>query len=95
MKPIVYFDFEDIGDEKVSVDKKRLKEILDEVYQAGYDDGKNSNGVHWTPPVPSNPVTPNMPWEITAKSPINLEKPTYKPNITCEYTKAAQLQENI
>lgn len=84
MKPVVYFDFEDIGDGKVSIDKKRLKEILDEVYQAGYDDGKNSNDVHWTPPVPSNPVTPNMPWEITAKSPINLEKPTYKPNITCD-----------
>lgn len=91
MKPVVYFDFEDIGDGKVSVDKKRLKEILDEVYQAGYDDGKNSNGVHWTPPVPSNPTTPNMPWEITAKSPITLEKPPCEPNITCGDVRTALL----
>lgn len=91
MKPVVYFDFEDIGNDQVSIDKKRLKEILDEVYQAGYDDGKNFNSVHWTSPFPSNPITPNMPWEITAKSPINLDKPQYEPNITCKYTKSAQL----
>ena len=45
MKPVVYFDFEDIGNDQVSIDKKRLKEILDEVYQAGYDDGKNSQTI--------------------------------------------------
>lgn len=45
MKPAVYFDFEDIGNDQVSIDKKRLKEILDEVYQAGYDDGKNSQTI--------------------------------------------------
>lgn len=50
MKPVVYFDFEDIGDGKVSIDKKRLKEILDEVYQAGYEDGiKNKTTITTTP----------------------------------------------
>lgn len=50
MKPVVYFDFEDIGYGKVSIDKKRLKEILDEVYQTGYDDGiKNKTTITTTP----------------------------------------------
>lgn len=50
MKPVVYFDFEDIGAGKVSIDKKRLKEILDEVYQAGYEDGiKNKTTITTTP----------------------------------------------
>lgn len=54
MKPAVYFDFEDIGNDQVSIDKKRLKEILDEIYQAGYDDGKNSQTIPkpiWTLPI--------------------------------------------
>ena len=44
MKPVVYFDFKECEDDNNSVviTKDRLKEILDEVYQAGYSDG-NSN----------------------------------------------------
>lgn len=43
MKPLVYFDFEEYDDDKslVLVSKDRLKEILEEVYQAGYSDGSN------------------------------------------------------
>lgn len=43
MKPLVYFDFEEYdGDENlVLIEKNRLKEILEEVYQAGYSDGSN------------------------------------------------------
>ena len=92
MKPVVYFDFEDIGDGKVSVDKKRLKEILDEVYQAGYDDGKNSQTIPkplWT--ITNTPL-PTIRQEITGTpTPATLEKTSYEPNITCEYVKAAQL----
>lgn len=41
MKPLIYFDkFEVYGDDKVMVKKETLAEIFDEVYQAGYDDGK-------------------------------------------------------
>lgn len=44
MKPVVYFDFKECENDSNSVviTKDRLKEILDEVYQAGYSDG-NSN----------------------------------------------------
>jgi len=45
MKPLVYFDFEefDVDPNLVLIDKKRLQEILEEVYNAGFDDGKKSN----------------------------------------------------
>lgn len=41
MKPLIYFDFEECNNDKYSVviRKDRLQEILDEVYQAGYEDG--------------------------------------------------------
>mgnify|MGYP000093078742 FL=1 len=42
MKPLVYFDFVETENNKVMVDKERLRKILDEVYQAGYDDGRNA-----------------------------------------------------
>lgn len=41
MKPLVYFDFKEINDREVVINKKRLEEILEEVYQAGYTDGNN------------------------------------------------------
>ena len=42
MKPLVYIDFVETENNKVMVDKERLRKILDEVYQAGYDDGRNA-----------------------------------------------------
>ena len=41
MKPLVYYDFKEINDGEVAINKKRLEEILEEVYQAGYADGSN------------------------------------------------------
>lgn len=41
MKPLVYYDFKEINDGEVAINKKRLEEILEEVYQAGYSDGSN------------------------------------------------------
>ena len=38
MKPLVYYDFKEINDGEVAINKKRLEEILEEVYQAGYAD---------------------------------------------------------
>ena len=47
MKPLVYFDFVEMENNKVMVDKERLKKILDEVYQAGYEDGQNAPKITW------------------------------------------------
>ena len=41
MKPLVYYDFKEINDGEVAINKKRLQEILEEVYQSGYSDGSN------------------------------------------------------
>ncbi len=45
MKPLVYFDFEEYDNDKnlVLVEKKRLQEILEEVYNAGFVDGNKGN----------------------------------------------------
>ena len=39
MKPLIYFDFKEANADNVVIRKDRLKEILDEVYQTGYNDG--------------------------------------------------------
>lgn len=52
MKPIVYFDFKECENDNnnVVIAKDRLKEILDEVYRAGYEYGaKNQSIVTSTP----------------------------------------------
>ena len=52
MKPVVYFDFKECENDNNSVviTKDRLKEILDEVYQAGYSDGNLNKGTITTTP---------------------------------------------
>lgn len=50
MKPLVYYDFKEINDEEVSINKNKLEEILNEVYQAGYTDGNNSKSYITTTP---------------------------------------------
>ena len=42
MKPLVYFDFVEVENNKLTIDKDRLREILDEIYYAGYTDGQNA-----------------------------------------------------
>jgi len=52
VKPLVYFDFEEYDNDKnlVLVEKKRLQEILEEVYNAGFADGnKGSQTITTTP----------------------------------------------
>lgn len=40
MKPLIYFDFKECNDDdSVIITKTRLKEILNEIYEAGYNDG--------------------------------------------------------
>ena len=77
MKPLVYFDFKEINDGEVVINKKRLEEILEEVYQAGYTDGNNCRPYITTTPCNTrdsityyNNVTP-QPREIhTTGNPI-------------------------
>lgn len=46
MKPLIYFDFEECSDkDSVIIRKCRLEEILDEVYQAGYEDGMRKHPI--------------------------------------------------
>ena len=50
MKPIIYFDFKETEDNTaVVINKARLKEILNEVYNAGVEDGRRENKSNsWT-----------------------------------------------
>ena len=52
MKPVVYFGFKECENDNNSVviTKDRLKEILDEVYQAGYSDGSSNKTIITTTP---------------------------------------------
>lgn len=57
MKPLIYFDFKDIDDNNVTINKNRLKEILDEIYNSGFEDGKKSNMITFYPNE-TNKITP-------------------------------------
>lgn len=48
MKPLIYFDeFETHGD-NVEIKKEALSKIFDEVYQAGYEDGKRDSNLTYS-----------------------------------------------
>ena len=79
MRVLVYFDFKELNENEVVISKNRLKEILEEVYQAGYTDGSvnisPSRIIPWTPtPEPSiaylNETLPKAP-------PIELRTETF------------------
>ena len=62
MKALVYFDFKEYEKDKnkVVIDRKRLKEIFDEIYNAGYTDGCNRTDIShlWT--MPTITTTPEI-----------------------------------
>lgn len=62
MKALVYYDFKEINDKEVSINKERLNQILEEVYQAGYNDGSKGNYtapyIPYTP-LPTKPIYPS------------------------------------
>lgn len=64
MKPLIYFDFETAGSNQnyLMIKKDRLTEILEEVYQAGYNDGLQKVN---TPIV--FPTDTNKTWKQTDK----------------------------
>lgn len=92
MKPLVYFDFKEINDGEVVINKKRLEDILEEVYQAGYSDGSNCRPYITTTPWNTrdnitycNNVTVPQPKEIhTTGNPI----PRPDVVITCSNTES-------
>lgn len=81
MKPLVFYDFGPAVNDpsnSVTIKKHRLEEILQEVYNAGFEDGKKDI-ISWTPTpctpgVPGSPVPLNVP--PTVKDiPITFENP--------------------
>ena len=55
MKPLIYFDFYETSDkDSVIITKCRLKEILDEVYHAGYEDGMKEYSIRTYPYITTN-----------------------------------------
>lgn len=69
MKPLVFYDFTPAinnQNNSVTIKKHRLEEILQEVYEAGVEDGKKDKKVTWTstlrtPGTPGAPVPLNVP----------------------------------
>lgn len=72
MKPLIYYDFEPAVNDpnnSVTIKKHRLEEILQEVYNAGVEDGKKNKTI-WT-------STPRTPGTQGAPVPLNVP-PTVK-----------------
>lgn len=68
MKPLVYYDFEPAVNDpnnSVTIKKHRLEEILQEVYNAGVEDGKKGKTIWMSTPctsgTPGAPVPFNVP----------------------------------
>lgn len=58
MKPLVYFnDFKPYDDNHVIVENKRLQEIFEEIYNAGFADGKIDRSPVWTNTPFANTIT--------------------------------------
>ena len=78
MKPLIYYDFEPAVNDpnnSVTIKKHRLEEILQEVYNAGVEDGKKDR-ITWTPTQGAlrSPVPLNVPPTVK-EVPITFKKP--------------------
>lgn len=72
MKPLVYFDdFKPYDDNYVIVKNKRLQEIFEEIYNAGFTDGKRDRSPVWANTPFVNPIT--TPIEPITKLTTNVE----------------------
>lgn len=61
MKPLIYFkDFKPYDDNYVIVESKRLQEIFEEIYNAGFTDGKKDRLPVWANTPFVNPITPSI-----------------------------------
>lgn len=51
MKPIVFYDFYLMDNNKVTIEKEKLDKLLEDVYNAGFKDGKRGYSYpSWNPP---------------------------------------------
>lgn len=50
MKPIVFYDFYSIGKDRIEVEREKFEKLLKDVYDAGFEDGKNSKAIPWFTP---------------------------------------------
>ena len=50
MKPIVFYDFYSMNNNKITIEKEKLDKLLKDVYNAGFEDGKNSKPIPWITP---------------------------------------------
>lgn len=48
MKPLVYYDFRKDDDCNIIIPEDRLNQIINDIYNAGYNDGKKDN-IYVTP----------------------------------------------
>ena len=88
MKPLVYYDFEPaVNDQNnsVTIKKHRLEEILQEVYNAGVEDGKKDK-VTWT----STPRTSGTPG-----APVSLPPTVKEVSISNPYTQTCAALNDI
>ena len=43
MKPLVYYDFRKDDDRNIIISENKLNKIINDIYNAGYNDGKKDN----------------------------------------------------
>ena len=52
MKPLIFFDFEQTDDGKITIEKEKLIEIFDKIYTSGFDDGSKSRPILMNDQIP-------------------------------------------
>mgnify|MGYP004662390829 FL=1 len=62
MKPIVFYDFDNAYQDKITIKKDKFEKLLKDVYNAGFEDGRRDSHLYL-----SNPPR-NDEWEITCGS---------------------------
>lgn len=81
MKPIIVYDIEkyDGDDNMLLIDKNKFEKLLDDTYQAGYNDGiSNKSGLYY----PNNTRDFKPDWTVRPD-----QMPTYQTEITSINTK--------
>lgn len=72
MKPLVYFkDFKPYDDNHVIVRSERLQKIFEEIYNAGFADGRRDRSPVWANTPFANPITTSI--EAITKLTTNVE----------------------
>lgn len=107
MKPLVYLDIAHNATGAIVIDEKRFKEILDEVYEAGYQDGfekgKNLNYItpywngdhNWN--IKTTLTTPTVTYDTNGHTDFKSNSPIYE-NLTaikCNTANEAAIKDTL